>query len=112
MLEYKTSFIPPMEYEIDEYNKRWSRKDVIDETCKYYEQHNKFDESKIQSYESMLVAYAQDRIIGFQLLDYDPYEMNIVLGRQMLSLTLTSEENEGLKEHFQRQAYSRWEDLF
>src|SRR5688572_21404709 len=63
-------------------------------------------------YQHLLVAHQPDRFLGFQLVDYDPYEMDIELGRKEMNPKLTPDEKVFVAKSLSRIALNSYEELF
>jgi hypothetical protein len=67
---------------------------------------------EIAPYQHLLVAHQGGDLLGFQLIDYDPHEMEIILGRQEIIPLLPPEEKQFLAKSLSRIALDSYEDLF
>ncbi len=111
MIEYSTSFVPPKRSErtpLEGVTIAEVIRSVIDDDLEA----ERFIRFTKQRYHEVFVAFRGTDILGFQLCDYDHHEMNIVLGRQVLSSLLSEEDVVYIGRRLGDQAKDRYEDMF
>lgn len=111
MLKYETVLVPPVG-EPNRVKSECTIADVIRTVISDDLDAERLIRFGVADYQSLLVAYGIDGVYGFQLVDYDHNEMEIVLGRQVLNAALSPEESDFLREDLARQARASYEDLF
>lgn len=109
MIEFKTTFVPPTG---EEAHPEWGTR--LDAANKVFDNEGAAREfvDSIPDRYHMLVAYAGDRAIGLQVLDWDEYDMDVHIGRHALAHDLTDVERDGLGDALEKAARGRGEDIF
>lgn len=108
MLNFETMLIPPP---LGQENPKpeWTAAKVVRETIENDLEAERIIRQGIADDQHILVAYSDEKILGFQYLYYDPIEIQVGLGKSAVSSTLTESEKTFLEKQLAREAHNYYE---